>query len=102
MFRLVFETHHGRALGADSGEKHEPASDVVTAVVDSLKALDFKRPIREADIAKPIWHGSFVPTAVIGGIVYRELILWRMPADTPLSWSKVATAFWGQTATCAR
>jgi hypothetical protein len=31
-------------------EKHEPVSDIDTAVVDSLKALDPKRPIREADI----------------------------------------------------
>ena len=37
--------------GANSEEKHEPASDIDTAVVDSLKALDPKRPIREADIA---------------------------------------------------
>jgi hypothetical protein len=34
---------------ADSVEKHEPASDVDTVVVDSLKALDPNRPIREAD-----------------------------------------------------
>src|SRR5580700_6940928 len=34
--------------GADSEEKHEPASDIDTVVVDSLKALDPKRPIREA------------------------------------------------------
>jgi hypothetical protein len=33
---------------ADSVEKHEPASDVDTVVVDSLKALDPNRPIREA------------------------------------------------------
>ena len=33
----------------DSVEKHEPASDVATVVVDSLKALDPTRPIREAD-----------------------------------------------------
>ena len=33
-----------------SGEKREPASDIKTVVVDSLKALDLKRPIREADI----------------------------------------------------
>ena len=38
--------------GADSEVKHEPASDIDTAVVDSLKALDPKRPIREADIAR--------------------------------------------------
>ena len=41
-----------RGLGADSEEKHEPASDIDTVVVDSLKALDPKRPIREADITQ--------------------------------------------------
>ena len=35
---------------AESEEKHEPASDADAAVVDSLKALDLNRPIREADI----------------------------------------------------
>src|SRR6476660_4320870 len=39
-----------KGLGADSEEKHEPVSDIDTVVVDSLKALDPKRPIREADI----------------------------------------------------
>jgi hypothetical protein len=39
-----------KGLGADSEEKHEPASDVDTVVVDSLKALDPEWPIREADI----------------------------------------------------
>ena len=39
-----------KGLGADSVEKHEPVSDIDTAVVESLKALDPKRPIREADI----------------------------------------------------
>jgi hypothetical protein len=39
-----------KGLGADSEEKHEPASDIDTVVVDSLKALDPERPIREADI----------------------------------------------------
>src|SRR5665213_1986347 len=37
-----------KGLGADSEEKREPVSDIDTAVVDSLKALDTKRPIREA------------------------------------------------------
>ena len=37
---------------ADSEEKHEPASDADAAVVDSLKALDLNRPIREADILR--------------------------------------------------
>jgi hypothetical protein len=36
--------------GAESEEKREPASDIDTAVVDSLKVLDPERPIREADI----------------------------------------------------
>jgi hypothetical protein len=36
--------------GADSEEKREPVSDIDTAVVDSLKVLDLKWPIREADI----------------------------------------------------
>jgi hypothetical protein len=39
-----------KGLGADSEEKHEPVSDIDTVLVDSLKALDPKRPIREADI----------------------------------------------------
>jgi hypothetical protein len=46
-----------KGLGADSEEKHEPVSDIDTVVVvDSLKALDPKRPIREADIAKLFDH----------------------------------------------
>ena len=36
-----------KGLGADSEEKREPASDIDTAVVDSLKELDPERPIRE-------------------------------------------------------
>src|SRR5512143_116128 len=32
-------------LGADSEEKREPASDIDTILVDSLKALDPNRPI---------------------------------------------------------
>ena len=39
-----------KGLGADSEEKREPVSDIDTATVDSLKALDPKQPIREADI----------------------------------------------------
>jgi hypothetical protein len=42
-----------RADGADSEGKHEPVSDIDTAVVKSLKALDPERPIREADIRHP-------------------------------------------------
>src|SRR6476659_10001512 len=36
--------------GADSEEKQEPASDIDTALMDSLKVLDPEGPIREADI----------------------------------------------------
>jgi hypothetical protein len=39
-----------KGLGADSEEKHEPASDIDAVMVDSLKVLDPQRPIREADI----------------------------------------------------
>jgi hypothetical protein len=39
-----------KGLGADSEEKREPVSDIDTGVVDSQKALDPKRPIREADV----------------------------------------------------
>ena len=48
-----------KGLGADSEEKHEPVSDIDTAVVDSLKALDPKRPIREAEHHHhPRYHGQ--------------------------------------------
>jgi hypothetical protein len=51
LFYLVLESHDGRAPGADSEEKREPVSDIDIAVADSLRVLDLKRPIREADIA---------------------------------------------------
>jgi hypothetical protein len=40
-----------------SAAEHEPASDIDAVVVDSLKALDPERPIREADIATFEWNG---------------------------------------------
>ena len=43
---------------AESEEKHEPASDADAAVVDSLKALDLNRPIREADIVATTNDGA--------------------------------------------
>ncbi len=45
--------------GADSEEKHEPASDIDPVVVDGLKALDPKWPIREADIKRTAWQARF-------------------------------------------
>ena len=55
-----------KGLGADSEEKREPASDIDTVVVDSLKALDPKWPIREADMRQRDWHVSLGPTRAIG------------------------------------
>ncbi len=43
-------TPRWKGLGVDSEEKREPANDINTAVVDSLKVLDPEPPIREADI----------------------------------------------------
>ena len=40
-------------LSAKSEEKREPASDIGTAEVDSLKVLDPEWPIREADVETP-------------------------------------------------
>jgi len=39
-----------------SEEKHEPVSDIDTVAVDSLKVLDPKRPIREAEVKLEYWH----------------------------------------------
>ena len=39
---------------ADSGEKREPVGNIDIAVVDSLKVLDPRRPIREADIERAL------------------------------------------------
>src|SRR3974390_2225107 len=39
-----------KGRSAESEEKREPASDIDTATLHSLKALDPNRPIREADI----------------------------------------------------
>ena len=47
------------SLSADSEEKHEPVSDIDTVLVDSLKALDPERPIREADIHSYTRHQPF-------------------------------------------
>jgi hypothetical protein len=47
------------APGADSEEKRVLASDVDPVMVDSLKALDPNRPIREADILIPLANARF-------------------------------------------
>ncbi len=55
LFRLVFEPYDGRALSADSEEKREPARDIETATVESLKVLDTQWPIRESDMIQANW-----------------------------------------------
>ena len=59
LFHLVFEPHDGRALGAESEEKHEPVSDIDTGVVDSLKALD-----PDGRLEKRTSFRSFTPPAL--------------------------------------
>ena len=72
-----------KGLGADSEEKHEPASDIDTAVVDSLKVLDPKRPIREAEVHLAFLlcrrsanrrHAKFTPSA-LGSVGWNEDVL---------------------------
>ena len=53
LFRLVLGSHDGRALVPIPERKREPVGDIDSAVVDSLKVLDPRRPIREADISGP-------------------------------------------------
>jgi hypothetical protein len=60
-FRLI--SH--RCLPFFIGDHHEPASDIDTAVVDGLKAIDPTRPIREADIEAPPPDVRFTPKAAI-------------------------------------
>jgi len=56
-------------FGAYSGEKHELAGDIDTAAVDSLKALDPKRPIREADMFCEFETGVIlVESDFVGGV----------------------------------
>ena len=50
--QLLDKENPYKGPGADSEEKHEPTSDIDTVVVDGLKALDPRRPIREADITR--------------------------------------------------
>jgi hypothetical protein len=69
LFRLTLGSHAGRAPSADSEEKHEPASDIDTASVDSLKVLDPKWPIREADILSPAPQVRKVAT---NGLMHRS------------------------------
>ena len=60
-------------------------SDIDTVLVDSLKALDPKRPIREADVVLNAANGSFVPgsdicSAASLGSIWVLLSYCRSPA----------------------
>ena len=68
-----------KGLGADSEEKHEPASDIDTALMDGLKALDPKRPIREdwvrfAKTSRPALSVSALPASEAGQLVAIVLV----------------------------
>src|SRR5262249_48781895 len=52
LFHLVLESHDGRALVPIPKRSTSPRGDVDIAVADSLKVLDLKRPIREADLSR--------------------------------------------------
>ena len=67
-----------KGLGADSEEKREPASDINTCAVDSLKVLDPERPIREADIKLYSISSSAVASSVCGTATPRALALLRL------------------------
>jgi hypothetical protein len=56
---MLMKLRTTRVEGADSEEKHEPVSDFDTVVVDSLKALDPNRPIREADLEQAAFNKGF-------------------------------------------
>src|SRR6202030_1721147 len=53
-FHLVFEPHDGRALAPIPKRSTSPRVTSAPPVVDSLKALDPNRPIREADMGIPV------------------------------------------------
>jgi hypothetical protein len=52
----------GSVIGG-AEEPRLPASDIDTAAADSLKVLDPKRPIREADMQWTSWKVRLVPVA---------------------------------------
>jgi hypothetical protein len=62
--------------GAESEEKREPVSDIDTEVVGSLKVLDPRRPIREADI-----DGLDIPQCSAWAIVALKMSLIHSPPN---------------------
>src|SRR5262249_60928361 len=73
LFHLVLGSHDGRALVPIPKRSAYPASDLDVVVVDSLKALDPNRPIREGFAnsseerklpAQADWIRSWTPVAM--------------------------------------
>ena len=58
LFHLVLGSHDGRALVPIPKRSAYPASDLDVVVVDSLKALDPNRPIREGG---HLWEQATYP-----------------------------------------
>ena len=77
LFRLVLESHDGKAPVPISEEKHEPASDIDIALMDSLKVLDPEGPIREADIACYSTRPSMIKKIFRSGVLLRGQTLTR-------------------------
>src|SRR5215470_6921919 len=79
LFHLVLGSHDGRALVPIPKRSAYPASDLDVVVVDSLKALDPNRPIREdiatrqscAKVRHPVAYSitSSATTSSVGGTV---------------------------------
>src|SRR5215831_17769037 len=65
LFHLVLESHDGRALVPIPKRSTSPRGDVYIAVADSLKVLDLKRPIREADFVRRTANFAFGPNSEV-------------------------------------
>ena len=76
--------------GADSEEKHEPVSDIDTAVVVvGLKALDPEWPIREAIGGRADLPGALVKPTHMAQAVWKGVGMRGVVSATPVSrsWS---------------
>jgi hypothetical protein len=73
-----------KSLGAYSVEKHDPVSDIDTVVVDSLKALDPERPIREADMTRWLFYHPCFATRLGGVSGGKETQGWRDSSHTAM------------------
>ena len=69
LFRLVFESHDGRALVPIPKRSASPRATSTLQWRIGLKALDPERPIREADINCDCWNVRFGSKAAATGLV---------------------------------